>query len=166
MSKAFVGLGSNVGDRVRHLRRGVQALGRTGEIVRVSSLYETEPVGGPPQGLYLNAVLEIETDLTVFRLLQALQAIEQAEGRERTVPLGPRTLDLDLLWWNGETMRSDTLTLPHPRAHERRFVLEPWVEVWPEGTLCGRPLVSWKERAGPGGVRRREGPGWVTEAGL
>ncbi len=130
----------------------------------MSGLYETEPVGGPPQGLYLNAVLELQTDLTVFRLLQGLQAIEEAEGRERTVRFGPRTLDLDILWWNGETMRSDMLTVPHPRAHERRFVLEPWSEVWPDGSLGGRSLASWLQTVGTGGVRRLEGPGWVAVA--
>lgn len=161
MSRAFIALGSNLGDRALHLAQAVRGLCRSSTVVRVSSLYETEPVGGPDQGPYLNAVAELQTDFAPFRLLQVLAGLEQEAGRLRTVRFGPRTLDLDLLWWDGEEVRSDVLTLPHPRAHERRFVLEPWVEIWAEGSIRGRALSDWLREALPAEVHRLQGPEWV-----
>jgi len=166
VNRAFVALGSNLGDRRRHLEEAVRAMRRTSEVAKISSLFESDPVGGPLQDRYLNAVVELRTAFSAFRLLQVLGELERAAGRVRTVRFGPRTLDLDLLWWNGEALRSDVLTLPHPRAHERRFVLEPWAEIWPDGVLRGRRLSEWLACAPSGGLARIAGPEWAVDAGF
>src|SRR5689334_24340244 len=125
---AYIALGSNLGDRRDYLDRALQALKqRPGIIVRqVSSYYETAPVGGPPgQGDFLNAAAELHTDLKPKELLQTLLEIERQLGRVREVPMGPRTVDLDLLLY-GDLIRDEIeLTIPHPRMHERLFVLQP-----------------------------------------
>ena len=129
---AFISLGSNLGDRVANLNGAIEELGQTPglEVRRVSSFHETEPVGGPPgQGMFLNAVAVLETDLEPVPLLSILQEIETRFGRQRTVRWGARTLDLDLLLFDGRIMNTPELCLPHPRMHTRRFVLEPLVEV-------------------------------------
>ncbi|MFZ0492411.1 MAG: 2-amino-4-hydroxy-6-hydroxymethyldihydropteridine diphosphokinase [Acidimicrobiia bacterium] len=131
MTRVAIALGSNLGERLSHLCHAVESLGALGEVVATSSVYETEPVGGPAQGPYLNAVVVVDTDLEAHALLDALLAIEQGEGRRRAVRWGPRTLDLDLLLYGEETVDDDRLVVPHPRLLERRFVLEPLVEVWP-----------------------------------
>ncbi|MGL4554391.1 MAG: 2-amino-4-hydroxy-6-hydroxymethyldihydropteridine diphosphokinase [Gemmataceae bacterium] len=130
---AHVALGSNLGDRSRTLTRAVAALGEAGvAVVRRSGLYETAPVGGPDgQGPYLNAVVEVETGLSPEDLLAVLRRIEEALGRERAVHHGPRTIDLDLLLMGDEVRDTPALRLPHPRLHERLFVLEPLAEVAP-----------------------------------
>ena len=129
---AYIGLGSNLGDRRARLDAALAALrGRTGvAVTRVSSIYETAPVGGPAgQGPYLNAVAELRTELDPEALLRVLLEIESAQGRVRTERDGPRTLDLDLLLY-GDMVRDDArLTLPHPRLHQRLFVLKPLAEV-------------------------------------
>ena len=132
---AAIGLGSNLGDRVAHLRRAVARLGSAGEVVRTSSLYETSPVGGPEQGPFLNAVVILNTGLDPWPLLQLLHQIENEAGRTRNVRWGPRTLDLDLIVYDAQSLHTELLTIPHPRAHERAFVLMPLVEVWPEADL-------------------------------
>jgi 2-amino-4-hydroxy-6-hydroxymethyldihydropteridine diphosphokinase len=132
MTRAALALGSNLGERLSHLCHAVESLGTLGEVVATSSVYETEPVGGPAQGPYLNAVVIIDTNLEPVRLLDEILRIEQEEGRRRTVRWGPRTLDLDLLLYGGETVDNDRLVVPHPRLLERRFVLEPLVEAWPD----------------------------------
>ncbi len=133
--RAAVALGSNVGDRLGHLRRAVDALAELGRVEAVSSLYETEPVGGPEQGPYLNAVVVLDTALDPAELLAGLHRIEAAAGRTREVRWGPRTLDLDLVVYGDRVVDHEDLQVPHPRAAERRFVLEPLVEVWPEATV-------------------------------
>lgn len=148
MSRYAVALGSNQGDRLDHLRAAVAGLTALGEPVRVSSVYETEPVGGPAQPRYLNAVVLLESDLGPRQLLLALQAIETGRGREREVRWGPRTLDLDIVAWDGPPVMETDLEIPHPRAGERDFVLAPLDEVWPE-TLVGSRTAS-----GGVGVRR------------
>jgi len=142
MTRAAVALGSNLGDRVRHLCRAVEGLRSVATVVAVSSVYETAPVGGPEQGPYLNAVVVIDTDLEAHQLLEALHDIEQVAGRERTVRWGPRTLDLDLILFGSEVIDDDTLTVPHPRLAERRFVLEPLAEAWPEATTPAGAAIS------------------------
>ncbi len=131
---AYIGLGSNLGDRRAFLDRALEALlGRPGvEVNRVSSVYETAPVGGPPgQGPYLNAVAELRTELDPDALLRVLLHIESTQGRVRGERDGPRTLDLDLLFF-GDLVRDDAqLTLPHPRLHQRLFVLKPLAEIAP-----------------------------------
>jgi 2-amino-4-hydroxy-6-hydroxymethyldihydropteridine diphosphokinase len=133
-SLALIGLGSNLGDREATLKGAIAALGHTpGLFLRsVSSFHETEPVGGPAgQGMFLNAVVEIETTLDPFALLKILQEIEARFGRIRTVHWGERTLDLDLLLFGDEIINTPELSVPHPRFRTRRFVLEPLAEVAP-----------------------------------
>ena len=141
MTRAYVGLGANLGDRERTLRAAVDALAAEDgvEVVSVSVLRETEPVGVGQQPLYLNGAAELETTLTARRLLDRLLAVEQRFGRIR-VPgeRGPRTLDLDLLLYGDEVRDSPRLKLPHPRMHERAFVLKPLVEISPDAVIPGR----------------------------
>ena len=111
------------------------ALTGLGEIEAVSALYETEPIGGSDQGSYLNAVVVLITDLTARELLDACLAIEATRGRERRERWGPRTLDLDLLLHGDSVLDEPGLTVPHPRLTQRRFVLEPLVDAWPEAAL-------------------------------
>ena len=141
MNRVFCGLGSNLGDREAHLRQALGQLARRADPVRISSLYESEPVGGPEQPRYLNAVVELATGLEPEDLLAECQALEVAAGRIRAVRWGPRPLDLDVLWYDGRVMVSPRLVLPHPRAAVRRFVLEPWCEIWPMGSLRGQSLI-------------------------
>jgi 2-amino-4-hydroxy-6-hydroxymethyldihydropteridine diphosphokinase len=142
--RAAVALGSNVGDRHAHLDAAVEALASLGDVVAISSIYETAPVAGPPQADYLNAVAVLETDLEPKELLGRLFAIETARGRERTVRFGPRTLDLDLLLFDDAVIDEPDVSVPHPRMTERRFVLEPLLEVWPDATLPdGTPLAMF-----------------------
>jgi 2-amino-4-hydroxy-6-hydroxymethyldihydropteridine diphosphokinase len=135
---AAVAFGSNVGDRARHIDEALARLrALPGVAVRASSsVRETEPVGGPPQGRFLNGVALVETTLDPEELLTALLAIERAGGRERAAATrdAPRTIDLDLVFHGDSVRDSDELTLPHPRAHERAFVLEPLCEVAPAWT--------------------------------
>lgn len=133
---ATVALGSNLGDRLGQLRSGVEGLRRLGEVVAVSALYETDPVGGPDQGLYLNAVIALETRLEPEELLEALQRIEGDSERTRDVHWGPRTLDLDLITYDTRVVALPHLQVPHPRAHERRFVLAPLLDVAPAARLA------------------------------
>jgi 2-amino-4-hydroxy-6-hydroxymethyldihydropteridine diphosphokinase len=140
-TRAAVGLGSNVGNRERHLERGRRGLERLGEIVSMSSWYETDPIGGPPQDRYLNAVIVFDTDLAAPAVLEGLLSIERREGRVRAERWGPRTLDLDLLLYGDETIDRPGLTVPHPEMTRRRFVLEPLLEAWPDAALPdGTPL--------------------------
>ena len=137
MTRYAIGLGSNLGERLVHLRRGVEALGGVGRITALSGLYETEPVGGPDQDPYLNAVAVVETELSPHQLLERLLEIERAQGRERTARWGPRTLDLDIITSDGAPVTEKSLVVPHPRAHQREFVLRPLADVWPEASLSG-----------------------------
>lgn len=134
---AYLSLGSNLGNRDRNLAEAVRRLGTTPgvEVRRVSSVYETAPVGGPPQGDFLNLVVELATTLSPRELLAACQAIEADLGRERTVRWGPRTIDLDVLIYEGVTSADPELTLPHPRMLERQFVLRPLAEIAPDLVL-------------------------------
>ena len=141
MTRAYVGLGANLGDRERTLRAAVDGLvAEEGiEVVSVSTLRETEPVGVGEQPRFLNGAVELETTLTARELLDRLLAVEQRFGRVR-IPgeHGPRTLDLDLLLYGDEVIDEPGLTVPHPRLHERRFVLEPLAELAPGLLVPGR----------------------------
>ncbi|CAN5598122.1 2-amino-4-hydroxy-6-hydroxymethyldihydropteridinediphosphokinase [soil metagenome] len=129
---AYIALGSNLGDRMEFLRGAVAALG---SVTAMSHVYETEPIGGPDaQGPYLNMIVRVETVLDPFALLRRCRRIEQAAMRQRVVHWGPRTLDVDLLFFDDIRISSETLTIPHPRINERRFVLVPLAEIAPE--LC------------------------------
>ena len=146
--RAFLGLGSNLGDRAAHLRRAVAALP---DVVALSPLYETEPVGGPEgQAPYLNLVVELRTDRSPRQLLQLARQLEEAAGRVRTVRFGPRTLDVDVLLVGDQRVDEPDLVVPHPRMAERRFVLAPLADLAPE-------LVSVEQVAAAGGVVRRAG---------
>ena len=131
-----IGLGSNLGDRIANLRMAVTELEeRFGALVAVSSLYRSDPVGGPDQPDYLNAVAVIDTDRSLDEVLTECLEIEQLGARTRTERWGPRTLDLDVLAAAAPPVATERLTVPHPRAAERRFVLEPLAEVWPEAAI-------------------------------
>jgi 3-oxoacyl-[acyl-carrier protein] reductase len=132
---AYIALGSNLGDRRQFLDKALAALGqRPGLRIRaVSKVHETEPVGGPAgQGKYLNAAVELQTDLDPVQLLDVLQSVEASLGRVRTERFGPRTIDLDLLFYGDQILYTPNLHLPHPRLHERLFVLEPLCDIAPE----------------------------------
>jgi 2-amino-4-hydroxy-6-hydroxymethyldihydropteridine diphosphokinase len=126
--RAFLGLGSNLGNRARFLREAVDSLGDA--VVAVSPVYETEPVGGPGgQGAYLNLVVELETDLDARGLLGVCHRIEAAADRKREERWGPRTLDVDVLWVSCGPVDDPDLVVPHPRAAQRRFVLAPLADL-------------------------------------
>lgn len=141
---AYVALGSNLNDPAAQLRSGARALGKLPgtRLVRGSSLYRSAPVGLADQPDFINAVCEIDTSLIAQDLMQALLKIETANGRVRDVPGGPRTLDLDLLLYGEMVCHEAGLTLPHPRLHERAFVLYPLVEIAPGLSIPGRGRVE------------------------
>jgi 2-amino-4-hydroxy-6-hydroxymethyldihydropteridine diphosphokinase len=130
----LLGLGSNLGDRRRNIETALQLLAQAGtlEVVAVSRLIETDPVGGPPQGVYLNGAAEIRTGLPPQDLLEGLHSVEAQLGRVRSALNGPREIDLDILLYGGEVVRQSSLEIPHPRMLERGFVLEPLAEIAPE----------------------------------
>jgi 2-amino-4-hydroxy-6-hydroxymethyldihydropteridine diphosphokinase len=134
MVVAYIALGSNLGDRLGFLQQAVSRLADVGTIDAASDVFETDPVGYLDQPAFLNAVIQLRTNLAPRELLSALQAIEAELGRERSFPNAPRTLDLDLLLYDDLTMRSDRLTVPHPRLHERAFVLVPLAQIAPDLT--------------------------------
>jgi 2-amino-4-hydroxy-6-hydroxymethyldihydropteridine diphosphokinase len=131
---AYIGLGSNLGPRRKTLRRALAALDERADarVRRVSRFIETDPVGGPPQGRFLNAAAELETDLPPGGLLAVLQQVEEQFGRERGTRWGPRTLDLDILLYDDAVVDEPDLKIPHPLMQERRFVLEPLCQIAPE----------------------------------
>lgn len=131
MAEAWIGLGSNLGPRREHLRAALVELWRIGQVLQVSSLCETEPVGATRQGGFLNAALCLKTHLPPRALLEELLRIEAGRGRVRGERNGPRTLDLDLLFYDDAVIEEDGLQVPHPRLHERRFVLVPLCELAP-----------------------------------
>ena len=150
MTAAVLGLGANLGDAGNALRTAVAALALDPrvEVRAVSGLWRTAAIGGPEQTDYLNAVVVIDTSRTPHELLDLARSLEKAAGRRREMRWGPRTLDVDLLDIDGVRDDDPELTLPHPRAHERAFVLAPWAQVdadWllqPEG-LPARPVREW-----------------------
>ena len=148
MTRSFIGVGSNLGDRRQYLRDAVDSLP---DKVAVSGVYETDPVGGPGrQGPYLNIVVELETELSPSALLSVCHRIESAAHRVRDERWGPRTLDLDIIWMAGVSMDEPRLTIPHPRWKERKFVLAPLRELAPD-------LVTAQE------VELAEGRVWTVE---
>ena len=139
VTRAFLGLGSNLGDRRALLRTAVDALP---DVVAVSPLYETDPVGGPDQGAFLNLVVELSTERSARELLAVCAEREAAAERVRVERWGPRTLDVDVLWVDGETVDEPDLVVPHPRMWERRFVLAPLRDLAPD-------LVTRRRRSQP-----------------
>ncbi len=153
---AYVALGSNLGDRAGYLLAALSALGRTENtrLARLSRIYETAPVGPSGQGPYLNMVAEIETRLEPRPLLEALLAIERSLGRVRRERWGARTIDLDLLLYADVVLNTEALILPHPRLHERAFVLAPLCDLIPDAVhpQLGRPYRALLEAVGRQGV--------------
>ena len=130
MTRAFLSLGSNLGDRRQFLAEAVGSLGTS--VVAVSPVYETDPVGGPDQGRFLNLVVQLETDLTPRQLLAVCHRLESGAQRVRTQRWGPRTLDVDIIWIDDVTVDEPDLVIPHPRWSERTFVLAPLRDLAPE----------------------------------
>ena len=140
--KAVVSLGANIGDPKANLDLAVALLREATEVIAVSSYLQTKPVGGPEQPDYLNAVAIVESELPAKDLLALLNGIETAMGRTREIHWGPRVIDLDLIQYGGLLVNEEKLTLPHPRVHERRFVLAPWFEIDPEAILLTHGRIS------------------------
>ena len=132
MARVFIGLGSNLGDRMENLRAAFQMMSAFTEIVRVSSIYETEPVGNEDQPDFLNCAAEINSSLTPRKLLDELKTVEDKLGRARGEKWGPRTIDIDIIFYDDLVIDCDELQVPHPASHLRRFVLEPLCEISPD----------------------------------
>lgn len=161
ITRAYIGLGSNLGDRLQALRQAVQALASTpGVTLRgVSSCYETAPVGPVRQGDFLNAAVAIDTTLSPGELLDTCKAIEARMGRQARERWGPREIDIDLLLYGSATLKSDRLVLPHPELRNRAFVMVPLLEIAPELALPdGYPLRRVLTNLGDvPGIRKRDG---------
>ena len=140
--KAVISLGANIGDPKANLDLAIGLLREATEVIAVSNYLQTKPVGGPEQPDYLNAVAIVESELPAKDLLAVLHGIEAAMGRTREIHWGPRVIDLDLIQYGGLLVSDEKLTLPHPRAHERRFVLAPWFEIEPEAVLLTHGRIS------------------------
>jgi 2-amino-4-hydroxy-6-hydroxymethyldihydropteridine diphosphokinase len=140
--KAVIALGANIGNPQEQLDLALVMLREATEVMAVSSFYRTKPVGGPEQPDYINAVCLAESELPATDLLSLLHGIEKTLGRERKEINGPRTIDLDLIQYGALLSKAEELALPHPRAHERRFVLEPWHEIEPEAVLLTHGKIS------------------------
>jgi 2-amino-4-hydroxy-6-hydroxymethyldihydropteridine diphosphokinase len=156
-----IALGSNMGDRVANLQGGLDCLLAMPGLraTAVSAVFETAPVGGPPQADYMNAVLLADSGLDARSILDRCQAAERALGRVRDERWGPRTLDVDLIACDDEVSSDPELTLPHPRAHQRAFVLAPWLDVSPNARLVGFGSVAdLLADADMTGVTRLDGP--------
>ena len=140
--KAVIALGSNIGNPTENLDLALALLREATDVKKVSSYYITKPVGYEDQPDFVNAVCIIETELPAMDLLNMLHGIEKAMGRERTIKWGPRTLDLDIIQYGTMLSSAEELTLPHPRAHERKFVLEPWHEIEPDAILLTHGKIA------------------------
>ena len=132
MAIAYLSLGSNLGDRAANLQMAIAKLKRLGEVMKVSSVYETEPLELREQPWFLNCVVQLDTGLTPHQVLAGIQTIEQELGRQRTIPKGPRILDIDIVLFGDSVVSDSDLHIPHPAMHLRRFVLEPLSEISPE----------------------------------
>lgn len=146
--RTFVGLGSNLGDRRAYLRDAIDSLP---DVIAVSPVYETDPVGGPHQGPFLNLVVELDTTLAPTELLSVCHRIESAANRVRDEHWGPRTLDIDIIWMEGVELDTERLTIPHPRWRTRKFVMAPMRDLAPD-------LVSSSD------VEQADGRVWPVEA--
>lgn len=140
--KVVVALGANIGNPQEQMDLAIAMLREATDLIAVSSYFLTKPVGGPEQPDYINAVCLLESELPALDLLALLHGIEKSLGRERNERWGPRTIDLDLIQYGTLLSSADELQLPHPRAHERRFVLEPWYEIEPDALLLTHGKIS------------------------
>lgn len=141
--RAVIALGANIGNPHENLDIAIELLRESTDVIAVSSYYTTSPVGGPAQPDYVNSVCIIESNLPALDLLSLLQGIEKSMGRERQIHWGPRSIDLDLIQYGALLSKSTELELPHPRAHERRFVLEPWYEIDVDAILITHGRIDW-----------------------
>lgn len=168
MAKVYLSLGANIGDRAATLRQAVRDLAGLGQVVRVSSLYETDPVGYIDQPNFLNAVVLLETQLEPLDLLAGTSAIEQEHGRQRSFKNAPRTLDIDILFYDDRIVTEPTLRIPHHLLNIRAFVLVPLVEIAPN---LRHPLLhdtasdflSQLDDEDRSGVRLYTGPEWIAQ---
>jgi 2-amino-4-hydroxy-6-hydroxymethyldihydropteridine diphosphokinase len=140
--RAVIALGANIGEPQEQMELAVALLRESLDVIAVSTFHRTAPVGGPEQPDYLNAVVIAESDLSAMELLSLLHGIEKTLGRERIEHWGPRTMDCDLIQYGSIISKAEELTLPHPRAYERTFVLEPWLEIEPEAILLTHGKVA------------------------
>ncbi|MFE6170336.1 2-amino-4-hydroxy-6-hydroxymethyldihydropteridine diphosphokinase [Viridibacillus arvi] len=165
MNEAFISLGSNIGERLQTLQHAVKLLTEhlEVEVVAVSSVYETDPVGFTDQDAFLNIVVQIRTSLNPEKTLELCQVIENELKRVRVIRWGPRTIDLDILLYNHDNIETETLIVPHPRMHERAFVLVPLLEIAPDLIYpkTNEALQSMLSSVGKEGVRQ-----WKTIAGV
>jgi 2-amino-4-hydroxy-6-hydroxymethyldihydropteridine diphosphokinase len=164
--RAAIGLGSNLGDREANIRAAIVGLDQLGTLFAASSLYQTAPVGGPPQDDYLNAVVLLDTTLEPQALLEGAMEIERSLGRERESRWGPRTIDIDILLFGDRTVHETGLTIPHPELTRRRFVLEPLLEVWPDAHLPDGAALAPRLTSVSGQEVRRVGSPWGSRAVL
>ena len=158
MTAAVIALGANLGDAKAALRGAVDALAQTPgiSVLDASPVFETEPVGGPDQPVYVNAIVLVDTSLEPYELLARVNAIENDWHRTREVRWGPRTLDIDIIDIDGFVSNEERLTVPHPRAHERGFVLVPWLAVDPAAVIRGKAVVEFIREVNVAGVRMLE----------
>jgi 2-amino-4-hydroxy-6-hydroxymethyldihydropteridine diphosphokinase len=140
--KAVIAIGANIGNPKAQMDLAVALLREATEVLLVSEYFSTKPVSEIPQPDYLNAICIVESDLPALDLLSLLNGIEKSLGRERNEKWGPRTIDLDLIQYGSLLSAAEELTLPHPRAHERRFVLEPWHSIDPEAILLTHGKIA------------------------
>jgi 2-amino-4-hydroxy-6-hydroxymethyldihydropteridine diphosphokinase len=131
MVEAYLGVGTNLGQRPKNIKKAISALNKIEglRVIKVSSLYETEHVGGPPQRKFLNGAVKIKTNILPHRLLRELKGIEKKIGRKKTVKNGPRIIDLDILLYGSKVVKTKDLIIPHPRMGEREFVMKPLKEI-------------------------------------
>jgi 2-amino-4-hydroxy-6-hydroxymethyldihydropteridine diphosphokinase len=159
LKRAFLSLGSNVGDREKNLRAAISRLDSVGSVFAISGLYETEPVEFKKQPWFLNCVVGLETEMAPRELLDSLLALEKAMGRQRTQMKGPRTIDLDILLYGDEVVQEPGLVIPHPALTQRRFVLEPLAEIAPEfeHPVLGKSMGQLRDELPAGQAVRKVG---------
>jgi 2-amino-4-hydroxy-6-hydroxymethyldihydropteridine diphosphokinase len=155
--RVYLSLGSNVGDRAANLRTAINRVGSLGDVMAVSSFYETEPVEFAAQPWFLNCAVELDTEKMPKQLLASILDIEKEMGRRRVQKKGPRTLDIDILLFGNSIIQTKGLTIPHPAMHERRFVLEPLAEIAPEARhpVIKRTVRELRDALPPGQAVRR-----------
>jgi 2-amino-4-hydroxy-6-hydroxymethyldihydropteridine diphosphokinase len=167
VNTAYLGLGSNLGDRRQHLAEAVRRLhaGPALQVVKISSVYESSPVGVTAQPDFLNLVVQVATAHVPHELLAECQRIETDLGRVRRERWGPRTIDIDLLLYGDARINDGSLTVPHPRMRERSFVLAPWSEIAPGMKLDGKTISELATALGEDGLRKLGSLDWAATAG-